>query len=53
MAGYPTVVPAECVGDRHPGAHEANLFDMQAKYADVRPAAEVSRALAATAVSVP
>lgn len=35
MAGYPTVVPVECVGDRHPGAHAANLFDMQAKYADV------------------
>jgi len=23
------------VGDRNPGAHEANLFDMNAKYADV------------------
>lgn len=46
MAGYPTVVPVECVGDRHPGAHQANLFDMQAKYADVRPLAEISRLLA-------
>jgi nicotinamidase-related amidase len=45
MAGYPTVVPVECVGDRHPGAHEANLFDMQAKYADVRTLAETSRLL--------
>lgn len=34
-AGFPTVVPASCVGDRHPGAHEANLFDIDAKYADV------------------
>jgi maleamate amidohydrolase len=23
------------VGDRHPGPHEANLFDLQAKYAEV------------------
>jgi maleamate amidohydrolase len=47
MAGYPTVVPIECVGDRHPGAHEANLFDMQAKYADVRTLADTSRLLEA------
>lgn len=45
MAGYRTVVPAECVGDRHAGAHEANLFDMQAKYADVVSAGQVSRML--------
>ena len=33
--GLVPVVPRECVGDRWPAAHEANLFDMQAKYADV------------------
>ncbi|MEA2316464.1 MAG: maleamate amidohydrolase [Solirubrobacteraceae bacterium] len=33
--GFPTIVPRECVGDRVPGPHEANLFDIQAKYADV------------------
>jgi nicotinamidase-related amidase len=33
--GYPTVVPRECVGDRAQAPHEANLFDIQAKYADV------------------
>jgi nicotinamidase-related amidase len=33
--GLAPVVPRECVGDRWPAAHEANLFDMQAKYADV------------------
>jgi nicotinamidase-related amidase len=33
--GFAPVVPRECVGDRWPAAHEANLFDMQAKYADV------------------
>lgn len=49
MAGYPTVVPVECVGDRHLGAHQANLFDMQAKYADVRTLAETSRLLESAA----
>jgi maleamate amidohydrolase len=33
--GWPTLVPRECVGDRAQAPHEANLFDMQAKYADV------------------
>ena len=35
--GYPTLVPQECVGDRAQGPHEANLVDIQAKYADVVP----------------
>ncbi len=33
--GYPTLVPRECAGDRAQGPHEANLVDIQAKYADV------------------
>ena len=33
--GYPTLVPRECAGDRARAPHEANLFDIQAKYADV------------------
>jgi maleamate amidohydrolase len=33
--GFPTLVPRECVADRAEGPHEANLFDMNAKYADV------------------
>jgi maleamate amidohydrolase len=33
--GFRTAVVAEACGDRHPGPHEANLFDMDAKYADV------------------
>ena len=33
--GYPTLVPRECVGDRAQGPHEANMVDIQAKYADV------------------
>lgn len=32
---YRVVVPAAAVGDRNPEAHRANLFDMNAKYADV------------------
>lgn len=41
--GYRVVVPRDCVGDRHPDPHEANLFDINAKYGDVLPLAEVSR----------
>lgn len=33
--GFITTVVREACGDRHDGPHEANLFDMQAKYADV------------------
>jgi maleamate amidohydrolase len=33
--GWPTLVPRECVGDRAQAPHEANLFDIHAKYADV------------------
>lgn len=33
--GYPPVVPREAVGDRNPAAHEANLYDIDAKYGDV------------------
>ena len=45
--GYPTVVPRECVGDRAQAPHEANLFDIQAKYAEVLPLDEVLAAIAA------
>jgi maleamate amidohydrolase len=33
--GFRTIVVREACGDRHPAPHEANLFDMNAKYADV------------------
>lgn len=33
--GFRVVVPRECVGDRHAEPHEANLFDINAKYGDV------------------
>ena len=33
--GFRPLVVTDCVGDRAMGPHEANLFDMQQKYADV------------------
>jgi len=30
-----TIVVTDCVGDRALGPHEANLFDMEQKYADL------------------
>ena len=39
--GYRTIVPKECVGDRAPKAHEQNLIDMDAAYADVIPLSSV------------
>jgi maleamate amidohydrolase len=35
--GFPTIVPSECVADRAQAPHDANLFDIDAKYADVVP----------------
>jgi maleamate amidohydrolase len=35
--GYRTIVPMECVADKHESYHFANLSDMQLKYADVEP----------------
>jgi maleamate amidohydrolase len=33
--GYRVAIPREAVGDRNPDAHEANLYDLDTKYADV------------------
>ena len=41
--GYPTLVPRECVADRAQAPHEANLFDINAKYADVVSLDDVAR----------
>jgi maleamate amidohydrolase len=38
--GFHTIVVREAVGDRAAGPHEANLFDIDAKYADVVPLAD-------------
>lgn len=43
--GFRVVVPAECVSDRREDVHRANLFDIDAKYADVLPLAQVCAAL--------
>jgi maleamate amidohydrolase len=44
--GFRTAVVAEACGDRHAAPHEANLFDMNAKYADVVSEGEVVAFLA-------
>ena len=46
--GYRVIVPREAVGDRNPAAHEANLYDLDTKYADVVSLDEVMDALAGT-----
>ena len=33
--GFPVVVPEQAVGDRNNSAHRSNLYDLNAKYADV------------------
>ena len=38
---FHTIIPKECVGDRSEDIHEANLFDMNSKNADVIPIEEV------------
>lgn len=38
---FRTIVPEECVADKHESPHFANLYDMAVKYADVLPVAEV------------
>lgn len=38
---YRVVVPLECVADRSEVCHQVNLFDMDMKYADVVPLAEL------------
>jgi maleamate amidohydrolase len=38
---YQVVVVEEAVGDRNREAHRANLFDLNAKYADVQSVAQV------------
>ncbi len=43
--GFVPVVVRDAVGDRAPGPHEANLFDLQAKYAEVVDLASVRQYL--------
>jgi maleamate amidohydrolase len=43
--GFRPLVLADCVGDRAIAPHEANLFDMQQKYAAVMPLADAIAAI--------
>lgn len=47
--GFRPMVVRDCVGDRALGPHEANLFDMGQKYADIVSSAEAIAALPAIA----
>lgn len=49
--GFVPVVVREAVGDRAPGPHEANLFDLQAKYAEVASLATVQEYLSTLATT--
>jgi maleamate amidohydrolase len=44
---FRTIVARDCVGDRSLAAHQANLFDMEQKYADLVDANAIIAALAA------
>jgi len=47
--GFVPLVVCEACADRHPAPHEANLFDLQAKYAEVISEAEALQYLGQTA----
>jgi len=40
--GFVPIVVKDAVGDRHQKVHESNLFDLQAKYAEVMEEAAVT-----------
>jgi len=42
-SGYRTIVPEECVADKHEIPHFANLCDIMLKYADVLPVGDVRK----------
>ena len=44
---FRTIVARDCVGDRSLAAHEANLFDMEQKYADLMDASAIIATLRA------
>jgi nicotinamidase-related amidase len=51
--GYRTIVPEECVADKHESPHFANLYHMAVKYADVVAVAEVIDYLAKLPLPIP
>ena len=42
---FKVVIPEEATGDRDPSAHQANLYDLNAKYVDVLPLSEALKLL--------
>jgi maleamate amidohydrolase len=50
-SNFRLVVASDCVGDRALGPHEANLFDLGQKYADLLTAREIMDALAARSIA--
>jgi len=50
--GFIPFVARDACGDRHPGPHEASLFDLQAKYAEVVSEVEVLALLEQRAVDI-
>lgn len=49
--GFIPIVVSDACGDRHAAPHEANLFDMDAKYADVVSEADVTTYIRGLAVA--
>ncbi|WP_374623498.1 isochorismatase family protein [Devosia sp.] len=50
--GFIPIIVRDAVGDRHPAPHEANLFDMDAKYGDVVREDEVAAYLKTLGASI-
>jgi maleamate amidohydrolase len=48
---FRTVVARDCVGDRSLQAHDANLFDMEQKYADLMDADAIVAVLRETVLA--
>ena len=42
QTGFNVLVPHDCCGDRAQAPHDANLYDMDQKYADVTDAADIA-----------
>jgi nicotinamidase-related amidase len=41
QSGFSVLVPADCCAERAQAPHEANLYDMDQKYADVADAEDI------------
>ncbi|WP_421360460.1 isochorismatase family protein [Agrobacterium rosae] len=46
QSGFNVLVPADCCADRAKAPHDANLYDMHQKYADVTDAADIEQWIA-------